>query len=112
MRISYGLLTQFARAGDAGAMNLLTQWEKHGDPASPDMKAQAHFQQGPGFFLSVAPVADVYLPKRTATMVGIMPAVRERTGTLTGIPAVIPPLGGGYEDVIITDNDGDPDGDD
>ena len=89
MRISYALLTQVAQSGDVQAMNIMTQWEKEGDPTSPTMRTEAYFNDEVGFFLHTPPSI---LPKRRPTLVGLAP--------------FNPP------DVIIVDDDGDTDGDD
>lgn len=104
MRISYGLITQLAREGDMQAMNVMTQWEKLGNPQSPTMKTEAHFRRTTGLYLHTP---EGSAPRRP-TMQGMPGAripMRPRSATLMGMqaPAVL--------EIIITDNDGDPDGD-
>ncbi len=96
MRISYTTLTHIANSGDVEAMNLMTQWEKLGNPDSPTMNFQAKWLPEWGFFL-MDPKTKQVLPK---PMTPPLPAPRGRMPTLLGMPAVK------YPDVIILDDDG------
>lgn len=96
MRISYTTLTHIANSGDVEAMNLMTQWEKQGNPDSPTMNWQARWIPEWGFFLTDPDTKQV-LPKPTTPP---FPAPRNRMPTLVGMPAII------SHDVIIIDDDG------
>jgi hypothetical protein len=90
MRISYGLISKLATLGDVEALNVMTEWEKLGDPLDPSSNAarvEAYFQDNYGFILHTP---SSILPKRTPT--------------LMGIPAPAVSLAGA--DVVIEDDDG------